>query len=615
MKSFDLLRYLKKWWFLIMLITAVGCLGVYEFISSRQSYTATAIIQYTNPNASEGMNADGSKIDPTEITSASVINKTIQELGLTASTESIRSNLSVQEIIPDDEETKKETALADGEDYEYYPTVYAISFTVASKDATDYARNVLDSVLTNYFQYYSETHVDSAIFPNNASNVSVENYEYINCVEILLANANESVAFLQNKADEKYGFYSVKSGYSFSDLVSEYEYLTQNALNDLYAYIINHKLVRDHTLLINTEKNVVQRYQLQIDSLNSNIAEAKAIIDQFGDKTLDGAAVRSADRNADGGETQIITDVVRDTDVQPSGNVTTTYDKLIQNYADLHAKLINATIAQGQAQEILDVYADVTQNTDPSSAEAQWASARIDELVQKFTSLYELALETIDEFNQVNGADNIEMKNSIVVTERLNLKLYAALSVVLFLFLGCFCAIFLGRLGDFVDYYLYVDKKSGLPNRERCDAAIDRYSTTRLKNQFSVIHIQVDLSAMSRNDGDKALRTLGDQLQYIFRTLGFAGYNGGGHFIILLEDCSYDLAKNCINRLGSLLAKTEFARFGPCVFVGIANSARDNTYEVRALLRLSIRRCADAKARQEAENAKNAAASPLVAES
>lgn len=219
---------------------------------------------------------------------------------------------------------------------------------------------------------------------------------------------------------------------------------------------------------------------------------------------------------------------------------------------------------------------------------------------------------TIDEFNQVNGADNIEMKNSIVVIEKLNLKLYAALSVVLFLFVGCFCAIFMGRLGDFVDYYLYVDKKSGLPNRERCDAAIDHYSTTRLKGQFTIIYIQLDFSAMSRNDGDKALRLLGDQLQYVFRTLGFVGYNGAGHFIVLLENCSFNLAKNCVNRLGSLLAKTEFARFGPCIFVGIANSAKDNAYEIRALLRLSIRRCADAKARQEAENAKNAAASPLV---
>ena len=199
MKSFDLLRYLKKWWFVIMLVTAVGCLGVYEFISSRQSYTATAVIQYAGPNASEGLNADGTRIDPSEITSASVINKTIQDLGLTASTESIRPRISVQEVIPEDEETKKETALSNGDEYEYYPTTYAVSFTVDSKDATDYARNVLDSVLTNYFQYYSETHVDADIFPNNASNVSVANYEYIDCVEILRNNANESAAFLRKK--------------------------------------------------------------------------------------------------------------------------------------------------------------------------------------------------------------------------------------------------------------------------------------------------------------------------------------------------------------------------------------------------------------------------------
>ena len=579
MKSFDLLRYLKKWWFVIMLVTAVGCLGVYEFISSRQSYTATAVIQYAGPNASEGLNADGTRIDPSEITSASVINKTIQDLGLTASTESIRPRISVQEVIPEDEETKKETALSNGDEYEYYPTTYAVSFTVDSKDATDYARNVLDSELTNYFQYYSETQVDADIFPNNASNVSVANYEYIDCVEILRNNANESAAFLRKKAEEKYGFYSVKSGYSFSDLVSEYEYLTQNALNDLYAYVINNKLVRDHTLLVNTKKNAILRYQLQIDSLNNNISEAKDIIDQFGDKTLDGAAVYSTNRNADGGETQIITDVVRDYPPPPS-------------------------------------YADVTRNTDPASAEAQWASDRIDELVQKFTSLYELSIETVEEFNQVNGADNIKMKNSIVVNAKLNLKLYAALSVILFLFLGCFCAIFLGRLGDFVDYYLYVDKKSGLPNRERCDAMVDRYSTVRLNGQFTVIHIQVDLSGMSRNDGDKALRALGDQLQYVFRTLGFVGYNGVGHFIVLLEDCSIDLARNCVDRLSNLLAKTELAVFGPCVFVGVSNSAKDDAYEIRALLRLAIRRCADAKARQEAENARKAAeSSPLKSES
>ena len=102
MKNFELLRYLKKWWFLIMVVTAAGCLLVYRFVSSNQQYTATAVIQYTNVNASEGLNADGTELDPSEITSAAVINRTIEDLGLTSSTESIRSRVSVQEVIPED---------------------------------------------------------------------------------------------------------------------------------------------------------------------------------------------------------------------------------------------------------------------------------------------------------------------------------------------------------------------------------------------------------------------------------------------------------------------------------------------------------------------------------
>lgn len=609
MKNFDLLRYLKKWWFLIMVIMAVGCAGVYQFISSKQSYTATAVIQYTNSQASSGLNADGTAIDPQEITSASVVNRTIQQLGLTASTEYIRSKISVSEIIPEDEQTRKETALSNGDDYEYHPTTYQVSFTVDSKDATDYARKVLDSLLSNYFDYYGETHVDTDLFPNNAVNVSSANYEFVDCVEMLRNNANESTAYLRKKAEEKYGFYSVKTGMSFSDLVSSYEFLTNNSLSDLYAYIINNKIVKDLPVLVDTKKNAVLRYQIQIDSLNENLTEAKNIIDQFGDKTLDGAAVYEGDANSDGGATQIITNVVAGSDGYNAQDVTTTYDKLIQNYADLQTQLIDTTIAQGQAQEILDVYQNGDVNQDMNSEQAQWASARIDDLVQKFTDLYNVALETIDEFNKVNGADNIAMKSSIVVIERLNLKLYAALSVVLFLFVGCFCAIFLGRLGDFVDYYLYVDKKTGLPNRERCDDTIEHFSTSKLRGQFTMIHVQLDLTRMSRSDGDRALHLLGEQLLYLFRSMGFAGYNGAGHFIILLDDCSYEVAQNCVDRLNAILSKGELSAYGSCVFVGMANSVKDEVYEVRALLRLAMQRCAAVKKK---EDEKDRNATPVI---
>ncbi len=67
--------------------------------------------------------------------------------------------------------------------------------------------------------------------------------------------------------------------------------------------------------MINKKQNDALQYQLQIDSLNKNISKAKSIIDQFGDKTIEGAAVNSASTSngregSDASSTEIITDVV-----------------------------------------------------------------------------------------------------------------------------------------------------------------------------------------------------------------------------------------------------------------------------------------------------------------
>ena len=600
MKNFDLLRYLKKWWFLIMIVTAAGCVFVYRFASSKQCYTATAVIQYTNVDSEDGLNADGSKLDTSEITSAAVINRTIEELGLSSNTESIRSRITIKEVVSDDEELRKETALGNGEEYKFTPTIYQVSFTVYDKDASDYARRVLDSLLSNYFNYYGEQHVDAELFPNNAVNVSVNNYEYVDCVEMLRANANESIGYLNKRAEEKYGFYSVKTGYSFSDLANSYNYIRNNSLSDLYAYIIANKLVKDCDVLVNKKENDALQYQIQIDSLTKNITEAKDIIDQFGDKTIEGAAVNSNSSNngSDASSTEIITDIARGWDsssIEGNRDVTTTYDKLIYHYAELQTQLIDASINKGQTEEILNAYSGVTKDTDPDSEEAKWASARIEELAAQFTELYNIAIETINEYNQIRGADNIAMKCSISVAEALNLRLFAALAVVLFLIVGCFAAIFLGRLGDFIDYYLYVDKKTGLPNRERCDDMIEHYGSGKLEERFTFITMQIDLAKIGRSEGDEALKVIGENMQRVFRPLGFVGYNGAGHFMIMLENATEDFSHTCIEHLNTLLIKSEIGVLEYCIYAGSANTTKDDVYEIRDLIRTAMRRCAEAK--------------------
>lgn len=595
MNNFELFRYLKKWWILIMVATACGCIFVYNYVSDNQQYIASAVFEYTNEEAASGKNVDGSDIDLSEITSSSVINRTIEELGLETDADKIRSGVKVEAVISEDEQTKKEVALSDGEDYEYFPTTYEVSFYVDDKDAMEYARNVLDSLLSNYFNYYGENHIDSELFPNNAENVSTAHYEYIDCVEMLRENANETISYLTGKAEQKYNYYSAETGYSFEDLANQYEYVRDNSLAELYARITSNQLVKDIDVLLKEKENEIVQCDIKLENINEHLTEAESIIDRFGEKTLDGQYISDNSSNSSSDESQgtIITNVedglYQFSSDSISVNVTTTYDKLILQYADLKSQYIDTNIQRGKAQEILDIYAGVTRNTDPESANAVWASEKIDEIASQFTELYQTSLQTVEEFNQVMGAQNLAMKCSTVVSEKLNLKLYLMLTFVVFFVFGCVLAVFLGRLGDFVDYVLYVDKKTGIPNRERCDSMIEFYANKRLGERFSLCIFQVKLDSLSRTSGDKVLRKCGDAFANVFRTVGFVGYNGAGMFIAMAEKCTTDFAEGCIDQVIRELKESKVENI--VYAYGIANSTDDGLYEIRSLIRKARETC------------------------
>lgn len=71
------------------------------------------------------------------------------------------------------------------------------------------------------------------------------------------------------------------------------------------------------------------------------------------------------------------------------------------------------------------------------------------ELIDSLDKNYEIVEKTVDEFNQYLGASNITSLTSINVNERINIKLYLMIAVVLFLICGCLGAILLGRMQDF----------------------------------------------------------------------------------------------------------------------------------------------------------------------
>lgn len=89
MKSFNIIRYLKKWWPLIALMSF--CAGVFfmRYATSNQSYTAQSIIKYNYSKAEDGKTPSGEDLDVSEIFSSTVVKEAIEDLGLTVNVDTI----------------------------------------------------------------------------------------------------------------------------------------------------------------------------------------------------------------------------------------------------------------------------------------------------------------------------------------------------------------------------------------------------------------------------------------------------------------------------------------------------------------------------------------------
>ena len=200
MKSFNIIRYLKKWWPLIALMSF--CAGVFfmRYATSNQSYTAQSIIKYNYSKAEDGKTPSGEDLDVSEIFSSTVVKEAIENLGLTVNVDTIRSGGTVTGIVPDDVTKTQEAKIDKGEDVEeYHSTEYIVKLSVSSEYSTEYVRTMLDEILSCYFANFGEKYVDYSTIPNNAAALDGQGYDYIEQAEILAIVDHHRLADIQTR--------------------------------------------------------------------------------------------------------------------------------------------------------------------------------------------------------------------------------------------------------------------------------------------------------------------------------------------------------------------------------------------------------------------------------
>lgn len=601
MKSFNIIRYLKKWWPLIALMSF--CAGVFfmRYATSNQSYTAQSIIKYNYSKAEDGKTPSGADLDVSEIFSSTVVKEAIENLGLTVNVDTIRSGGTVTGIVPDDVTKTQEAKIDKGEDVEkYHSTEYIVKLSVSSDYSTEYVRTMLDEILSCYFANFGEKYVDYSTIPNNAAALDGQGYDYIEQAEILNNTVAQITANLGNCQAAHPEFVSSTTGLSLSDLLDEYNYVSDVEIPYLFSEILGGKLTQNREVLLKKYQERYNTYVMDGDVDSEKVAAVLEVIQSYGNKNKDGSlyyqrGARSGTEDDTGGF--VLSDVYEeDTNIDR----TTVYDNLISDYVTILNRQSNNVIDAAYCQYIIGVFQDAADSTDVSSENQafsqQSVEQEIDALQSQLNSLYESLSITMKEYNEYCGAVNLGVLASTTVSEKINVKLYILLGVAVFFILGVCGAILLGRIQDFVEYMFFTEQSLDMPNRTACDLFIRNNSGRVLPDDTVCVVVELaNLSQINivygRERGNAMLAQFAGFLKEASATCGTVYYNGGQQFIGFFDQCRMEDAESFADYFHRLITayNAESTESTYEYAIGIAESKASNAYSIRALLREALR--------------------------
>ena len=607
MKSFNIIRYLKKWWPLIALMSF--CAGVFfmRYATSNQSYTAQSIIKYNYSQAEDGKTPSGEDLDVSEIFSSTVVKEAIENLGLTVNVDTIRSGGTVTGIVPDDVTKTQEAKIDKGEDVEeYHSTEYIVKLSVNSNYSTEYVRTMLDEILSCYFANFGEKYVDYSTIPNNAAALDGQGYDYIEQAEILNDAVAEITANLGNCQAAHPEFVSSTTGLSLSDLLDEYNYVSDVEIPYLFSEILGGKLTQNREVLLKKYQERYNTYVMDGDVDSEKVAAVLEVIQSYGDKNKDGSlyyqrGARSGTNDDAGGF--VLSDVYEyDTNIDR----TTVYDNLISDYVTILNRKSNNVIDAAYCQYIINVFQGASDSSDVSDENQAFTDQAVEQeiaaLQGRLNTLYETLSLTMKEYNEYCGAVNLGVLASTTVSEKINVKLYILLGVAVFFILGICGAILLGRIQDFVEYLFFTEQSLDMPNRTACDLFIRNNSSRVLPDDTVCVVVELaNLSQINtvygRERGNAMLTQFADFLKEASATCGTVYYNGGQQFIGFFDQCRMEDAESFADYFHRLIAayNAESTEATYEYALGISESKANNAYSIRALLREALR----SKTRQE----------------
>lgn len=544
MREFKLLRYFQKWWWLVVLCSVIGGAAFCYIAIGSQTYVAQTVLAYINKEAETGLTPNGLPIKPGEVTSSWVITQALEKAGLSESVDRIRSRISITEDIPDDIATVQKAAWSEGLEYEYFPTEYVISYNSGEDSSADEARAILEAIVDSYYSYYGQHYIGTALMPTSIKALLSIEYDPIELVEALDEYVEQIADYVSSNAIYSPHFRSARTGYSFQNLESEYKLFQETTLPSLYAQVLGNGIARDRDVLMMKYEKRIADHRLEIENLETRAADIEAMIQAFVEKNQESMDYHwSSEDDVEQSRARGTDYVLGQVYEYESGHYEseqTTYDSLLLQYVSNNDSIEALKLDIEYCEYIINAYSAAG---TPDENEMAGAGEQLTQACEALRSLEDVLYRSVTEYTEYRAAQNLAITSTVNVYSTMNLMLYLALAVVLFFFIGCIGAIFLGRGQDFLEYALYVDHTSNLPNRKRCDAVLERYSQKPVEPPFSCVYLKItNLAELNMahgyKSGTKAIATMGKLMRLCAEDFGFVGYNDSAQFMGIFEGCS-----------------------------------------------------------------------------
>lgn len=431
---YDVIGYIfKHKWFVFIFVIIASCFG-FLVINNTQTYTAQAVIRFTELNTEDGYIPQGAKLDVYEIISPRVISEAIQTLGVNENVEDIRSNCTIIGIIPKDIQELKEANQKDGLEFTYYPKDYTVSYTADSDKSSEYARDMVDAILTAYTKYYSNTYLSTYSLPEIKFDTVDVQHDYLETVEIINTAIEDCAAYFDSSALSDENFRSPRTGYTFSNMSRFYSEIKNVTLPTIFSQILDGHITKNKEVLLKTYQYKKEKAKLAYDTKHRNSETAMNLMKEFVDANKN---VPSSYGEGDDDESKYHAYDVYDLHEDQQTLDSTTYDQLINNYVIDGVSAGEFSIDGDYYDKIYNIFNspvpdDINQKELTKKIEEE-ISAATDEV----SALYDITNTFMDDFKRYQLTKNINLLTSITTKGNNPENLFRGIVFVMSALIGC----------------------------------------------------------------------------------------------------------------------------------------------------------------------------------